>query len=120
MSNDSYDEAEVLKRYVTHNFYSLLTDFEGRCLELAAKREKATASKSLADRLPELQAKETEDVRRASLAGHSALWQRFEDRINREIRDGTLSVNRCPKCRRIVRTPLAKQCLWCGHDWHGA
>jgi hypothetical protein len=27
-------------------------------------------------------------------------------------------VNRCPKCNRVVRTPKAQQCLWCGHDWH--
>lgn len=27
-------------------------------------------------------------------------------------------VNRCPKCGRVVRTPKAQQCLWCGHDWH--
>jgi hypothetical protein len=27
-------------------------------------------------------------------------------------------VNRCPKCDRVVRTPKAQQCLWCGHDWH--
>jgi hypothetical protein len=25
---------------------------------------------------------------------------------------------RCPKCDRIARTPEAKQCLWCGHNWH--
>ena len=27
-------------------------------------------------------------------------------------------VNRCPACNRVVRTPEAKQCFWCGHDWH--
>jgi hypothetical protein len=29
-------------------------------------------------------------------------------------------INRCPRCHRIVRTPSAKQCLWCKHDWHGS
>lgn len=24
----------------------------------------------------------------------------------------------CPNCRQELRTPLAKQCLHCGHDWH--
>jgi len=27
-------------------------------------------------------------------------------------------VNRCPACGKIVRTPQAKQCRWCRHDWH--
>ena len=26
--------------------------------------------------------------------------------------------NLCPKCNRLARTPLAKQCRHCGHDWH--
>ena len=27
-------------------------------------------------------------------------------------------INNCPKCGRLARTPLAKQCRHCGHDWH--
>lgn len=26
--------------------------------------------------------------------------------------------NNCPICEKIARTPLAKQCRHCGHDWH--
>ncbi|HYG49336.1 MAG TPA: hypothetical protein VD905_00460 [Flavobacteriales bacterium] len=26
--------------------------------------------------------------------------------------------NLCPKCRKLARTPQAKQCRHCGHDWH--
>ncbi len=26
--------------------------------------------------------------------------------------------NRCPRCQQLTRTPLAKQCRHCGHDWH--
>jgi len=29
-----------------------------------------------------------------------------------------LEIARCSKCNRIIRTPAARQCLWCGHDWH--
>jgi hypothetical protein len=25
--------------------------------------------------------------------------------------------NRCPNCGRLPRTPRAKQCFWCGHNW---
>jgi hypothetical protein len=24
----------------------------------------------------------------------------------------------CPVCRKLARTPSAKQCRLCGHDWH--
>ena len=27
-------------------------------------------------------------------------------------------INNCPKCGRLARTPYAKQCRHCGHDWH--
>lgn len=26
--------------------------------------------------------------------------------------------NNCPKCNKLARTPSAKQCRFCGHDWH--
>lgn len=27
-------------------------------------------------------------------------------------------LNNCPKCGRMTRTPNARQCRHCGHDWH--
>jgi len=27
-------------------------------------------------------------------------------------------INRGKKCDKLARTPLAKQCRHCGHDWH--
>lgn len=29
-----------------------------------------------------------------------------------------LVLNLCPVCGKIARTPLAKQCRFCRHDWH--
>jgi len=29
-----------------------------------------------------------------------------------------LFFNNCPKCEKLARTPYAKQCRHCGHDWH--
>lgn len=26
--------------------------------------------------------------------------------------------NNCPNCGKLARTPLAKQCRFCGHNWH--
>lgn len=27
-------------------------------------------------------------------------------------------INTCPRCEKLARTPLAKQCRHCGFDWH--
>jgi hypothetical protein len=27
-------------------------------------------------------------------------------------------INFCPQCSKLARTPHAKQCRWCGYDWH--
>ena len=39
------------------------------------------------------------------------------DRVLTEKRE-FIHENRCLRCHRLLRTPVARQCLWCGHDWH--
>jgi hypothetical protein len=51
--------------------------------------------------------------------GVEAFHRRAAQRVLRE-RGDQVFLNRCPQCDRLVRTPKAKQCLWCGHDWHTA
>ncbi len=29
-----------------------------------------------------------------------------------------INFNICPKCKKITRTPLAKKCRFCFHNWH--
>ncbi len=31
---------------------------------------------------------------------------------------GNELLNFCPRCEKLARTPLAKQCRYCGFDWH--
>lgn len=31
---------------------------------------------------------------------------------------GKIKFNNCPECGELARTPKAKQCRYCGHDWH--
>jgi len=31
---------------------------------------------------------------------------------------GEVIFNLCPNCKKLARTPLAKQCRFCGWDWH--
>ena len=49
--------------------------------------------------------------------GYEAFIQRTAARILEE-QSGEIFFNRCPKCGRLARTPQARQCRFCGHDWH--
>lgn len=53
---------------------------------------------------------------------HVALGKAEFDRlvIGRVLREhgDQVVLNRCPRCRRLPRTPRARQCPWCMHDWH--
>ena len=35
-----------------------------------------------------------------------------------EHHSSEIYINNCPKCGKLARTPRAKQCRHCGHDWH--
>jgi hypothetical protein len=115
---DSYNEEKALDAYITYHLSKFLTDFEQRAIRLAGMREKAKGSKAMASSLSEMIAKESEQVVVASSVGYDNLRLKIKDRVLDAVHDGELSINRCPKCNRIVRTPTAQQCLWCGHDWH--
>ena len=117
MNAAKYDETAALERYLEQIEF-LMTDFEVRSLCLAIKRDKAEASESARDKLPRWLAEETEEVQQASLACPKDVRKRIKERIEMDLRDGSLLLNRCRKCQRIARAPLAKQCFWCGCDWH--
>ena len=48
---------------------------------------------------------------------YEAYKQRITERIFTECKD-ELELNLCPQCDKIARTPWAKQCKFCFHDWH--
>jgi hypothetical protein len=39
------------------------------------------------------------------------------ERIFNENKD-KIVFNNCPKCGELARTPKARQCRFCGYDWH--
>jgi hypothetical protein len=49
--------------------------------------------------------------------GYAKFIMKTAERIYEEHKS-ELILNLCPKCNRISRTPTAKQCRFCGHDWH--
>jgi hypothetical protein len=48
-------------------------------------------------------------------------YDKFEISVaNRILTQHTDKVflNNCPRCGNLARTPYARQCRYCGHDWH--
>ena len=48
--------------------------------------------------------------------GKEQLQIRIAERLLRDA--GDKIINNCPKCGKLARTPRAKQCRYCRHDWH--
>ena len=48
-------------------------------------------------------------------------YDEFELNVAKRIMTETPSkvlLNNCPKCHKLTRTPYARQCRFCGHNWH--
>lgn len=110
-----YDEDQVLTDYILHNYFHLATSEEGLLWNAMLAKHKAV---ELPDRLARLvRAIEDPVLVEALNRGTDAFCRTLRERIVQAGAD-QITINRCPKCDRIVRTPKARQCLWCGHDWH--
>ncbi|WP_153393167.1 hypothetical protein [Chryseobacterium vaccae] len=48
--------------------------------------------------------------------GYNEFEQNTMKRIMTEIPEKVF-FNNCPECGKLARTPLAKQCRHCGHNW---
>lgn len=116
---DRYDDDRELTEYIWDNFGSLMTDLERRAARTLVAEAKASASPGrVANVLRERWGRHSDpEVARALEQGADAFRRRVRDRILSEMGDAVI-VNRCAACDRIVATPRARQCLWCGHDWH--
>ncbi len=116
---DAYNEEAELDRYVWDYHSDLLSEFELR-VQRAHRTElkAAVASESMARVLRKRWGVEGDDEVGAALAnGWVAFRSAARARVLRDHADD-LVINRCPVCRCVVKTPRARQCLWCGHDWH--
>ncbi len=117
-----YDEGRELTRYVWDNYQHLFTEFEFRVGRAILGRAKAATSNSpqMAALLNLRMGAVGDTVVETALAGGpEAFRRRVRDRLLSE--HGTEAfINRCPRCERVVGTPLARQCFWCSFDWHNA
>jgi hypothetical protein len=113
-----YNEDETLTRYIWHNYRELMSNFEREVDLVAIVRQHAQkANPQLHQALLDHQGRCGDPAIESALeAGFRAFYQRVRDRLLDEHSD-QIVINRCPSCDRIVRTPRARVCVWCGHTW---
>jgi uncharacterized C2H2 Zn-finger protein len=116
-----YDEDEALTRYVWEYCTDRMTEIERRAGGAILARAKAeTMDRPMRDEMmARWGALDDPEVEAALRDGPKAFRRKVKDRLLREHGD-ELFINRCPRCGRVVRTPKARLCLWCGHSWHHA
>jgi hypothetical protein len=120
-----YDEDAILFRYVWGHCRHLMTDLEQRAdraamarAKLKSAEERGLVSPSEVHEFLGRMASQEDPAVDAELAdGLQAFRQRVVVRLLSDLQC-QMMINRCPRCRRIARTPTARQCPWCKHDWH--
>lgn len=116
----SYQESKVLARYLWNNYAYLFPLEDREVMKALVGEEKASQidHAELAQRVRKMFGSvKAEKVTAALAEGEDT----FQARICAELlheKQSDIIINRCPSCACIVRTPRAKQCLWCSYDWH--
>ena len=115
----NYDDNDQLTAYIWRNYRHLLTPLESLAERALLAESKAAHSRPyMAQRLRELcGANDDPEVIAAIAEGSDAFRERVRNRIMADCQS-EITLNRCPKCTRLVVSPGAKLCLWCGYDWH--
>lgn len=114
-----YDEERELQRYIFIEFVHLMSELEQRAnradyfLEVAARGSGKVAEK-MSSKFNELTA--SPEIARLLSDGSEAFRMKVVARVQKE-EASKLYINRCKACDRIVATPRACMCIWCGHSW---
>jgi len=115
-------------KYVFHNYGRLMTPKEARAFSHIGGTMKATMGRSDLAAQEEVKGGSTyfrrwlsDDPEVLLLArdGYDAFVLQTGQRILNNNR-GLIVPNYCPRCKGLARTPKARQCRFCGHDWHSA
>ena len=113
-------------RYVFNNYGRLMTPIEERAFSHLGGTLKATLGRSDRAAQEEVRAGSTHlrkflsddpEVLLLARDGYDAFVMQTGQRILKDHRS-EIVLNCCPRCNGLARTPKARQCRFCGHDWH--
>jgi hypothetical protein len=108
--------------YIVRWYGHLMTKAELRAQRHLSATMKATKGRSDLSAQAEAQGhspflSDEPEVLRLAAGGYEKFVARTAARILTE-HPNEVSFNRCPKCGGLARTPTARQCRFCGYDWH--
>ncbi len=115
--NELYPE---LINYIFDHCWQFRSELEKKAINHYVAKLKFGKRKKLHPKLVELRDRNlTTDKNALNLlkSGYSNFIKNTATRIYNEHKH-ELEFNLCPKCGKIARTPKAKQCRFCSHDWH--
>jgi hypothetical protein len=114
-----YDEEHEIAKYVWRHYGDLFTAAEKRAyMPYLWERMKVEKGRDVVEfEWKQNRIAEDAEVMALLADGVEAFHRRAAQRVLRE-HGSRVFLNRCRRCGRLVRTPLARQCLWCGYDWH--
>lgn len=120
--NIEYNDDNELGNYICRHYWELLTESEKATYKASHARQKMdncdSPNSALRAKIGERWAHLDDPlINNALRDGHAAFRNNVAKRVLAE-QGSRVFINRCPECNRIVRTPKAKQCFWCGFDWH--
>ncbi len=113
-----YNEEEELNRYVWEFFSQFFTTKE---LEAQRAVHFETKAQDTDSEATQRMLRKKYDQNNPELIEAMNNWPQFRSKARKRVMEkhsGEISINRCQDCSRILRTPEALQCLWCGADWH--
>jgi len=116
---------EEVAKYIFANYGESMTTKESLAFRHLAGALKATHGKSDLEaqevaRRHRVYSKLVSDDKEVLLLardGYPAFVQTTSERIYRDNSD-KIVLNRCAVCNGLARTPAARQCPHCQHDWH--
>jgi hypothetical protein len=114
-----------IANYVVHFHSHLMTDTEVKAQRHLFATMKATMGRSdepaqretQKDKIHSRMLSDEPNVLSLTREGYERFQLTTAARILRDSGDKVL-FNYCPRCGKLARTPTAKQCRYCGHDWH--
>ncbi len=117
-----YDEPFVLANYLWANYAYLFPPQDQAVMLALIGETKAVYAAAFNEDLAKLIRSRFGSVKADSIAAElKAGDDAFRARACRDLlasKGSEIFINRCGACNKIVRTPKARQCLWCGFDWH--